>query len=211
LLLDEPYDDLDVAGQAALTHDLRRAIAETHVAVAMVTHDLRRALLLADRIAVLRAGRVEQHGPRADVLARPVNAAVAQLVGMDNLARAVVEADGWAAVDPAHRAPLAEPPASGARGWIGIRPEHLKLDVGRGEGESIGKGRVESLVDDGFTTHVSVTWAGLDLRTHLLSGRGLARTLAVGDPVSLSVRPECVHWIDESEPVPDAKTTTEQT
>ena len=35
----------------------------------------------------------------------------------------------------------------------------------------------------------------LELRTHLLAGRGLARTLAVGDPVSLSVRPECVHWI----------------
>jgi ABC-type Fe3+/spermidine/putrescine transport system ATPase subunit len=177
----------------------------------MVTHDLRRALLLADRIAVLREGRVEQHGARADVLARPVSAEVARLVGMDNLARAVAEADGWAAADTAHRAPLAESPTPGARGWIGIRPEHLKLDVGRGEGESIGKGRVESLVDDGFTTHVSVAWAGLTLRTHLLSGRGLARTLAVGDPVSLSVRPECVHWIAEVDASSDGDPDTERT
>jgi ABC-type sulfate/molybdate transport systems ATPase subunit len=200
LLLDEPYDDLDVAGQAALTHDLRRAIRETGVAVAVVTHDLRRALLLADRIAVLCGGRVQQQAARAEVLARPVSAEVARLVGMDNLARAVAEPDGWAGVDASHRAPLAAPPAAGSRGWIGIRPEHLKLDVGRGDGESIGKGRVESLVDDGFTTHVSVSWAGLSLRTHLLSGRGLARTLAVGDPVSLSVRPECVHWIADPKP-----------
>jgi ABC-type sulfate/molybdate transport systems ATPase subunit len=197
LLLDEPYDDLDVAGQAALTRDLRRAIAETGVAVAVVTHDLRRALLLADRIAVLCDGRVQQQGARAEVLARPVSARVARLVGMDNLARAEALSDGWASVDAAHRAPLATPPPAGARGWIGIRPEHLKLDVGRGEGESIGKGRVESLVDDGFTTQVEVAWAGLSLRTHLLSGRGLARTLSVGDPVSLSVRSECVHWIPE--------------
>jgi len=197
LLLDEPYDDLDVAGQAALTRDLRRAIAETGVAVAVVTHDLRRALLLADRIAVLCDGRLQQQGPRAEVLACPAGPRVARLVGMDNLARAVALPDGWAEVDASHRTPLASAPPAGARGWIGIRPEHLKLDVGRGAGESIGKGRVESLVDDGFTTHVEVSWAGLSLRTHLLSGRGLARSLAVGDPVSLSVRPECVHWMPE--------------
>ena len=85
LLLDEPYDDLDGAGQAALTLDLRRVIADTGVAVALVTHDLRRALLLADRIAALFAGRIQQQGPRALMLARPATRAVARLVGMENL------------------------------------------------------------------------------------------------------------------------------
>ena len=47
LLLDEPYDDLDAAGQATLTLDLRRVIAEHSVLrAALVTHELRRALLL---------------------------------------------------------------------------------------------------------------------------------------------------------------------
>jgi len=195
LLLDEPYDDLDTAGQAALTLDLRRVIAETGVAVALVTHELRRALLLADRIAALIAGRVRQQGPRAEVLARPNSTAVARLVGMDNLVLGTADADGFGQIDDAHRIPLAAPPRAGEEGWIGIRPEHLKLDVGRGEGELIGKGHVASLVDDGVTAHVGVAWAGLELRTHLLAGRGLARTLSVGDPVSLSVRPQCVHWI----------------
>ncbi len=197
LLLDEPYDDLDTAGQAALTLDLRRVIAETGVAVALVTHDLRRALLLADRIAALIAGRVQQQGARAAMLARPANRAVARLVGMDNLVPGTADADGFGRIDEAHRIPLAQARRVGERGWIGIRPEHLKLDVGRGEGESIGKGRVTSLVDDGVTTHVRVAWADLELRTHLLAGRGLARTLSVGDPVSLTVRSECVHWIPE--------------
>jgi ABC-type sulfate/molybdate transport systems ATPase subunit len=197
LLLDEPYDDLDAAGQATLTLDLRRVIAETGVAVALVTHELRRALLLADRIAVLIEGRVEQQGPRATVLARPASRAVAWLVGMDNLVSGTADEGGFGRIDEAHRIPLATSPPAGEAGWIGIRPEHLKLDVGRGEGESIGKGRVTSLVDDGITTHVRVEWAGRELHTHLLAGRGLARTLSLGDPVSLTVRPECVHWIPE--------------
>ena len=197
LLLDEPYDDLDGAGQASLTLDLRRVIAETGVAVALVTHDLRRALLLADRIAALFAGRIEQQGPRALMLAQPATRAVARLVGMENLVAGVAEANGSARVDDAHRIPLGAVPPAGEHGWIGIRPEHIKLDVGRGEGEPIGKGRVSSLVDDGITTHVRVAWAGEELRTHLLAGRGLARTLSVGDLVSLSVRSECVHWIPE--------------
>ncbi len=199
LLLDEPYDDLDAAGQAALTRDLRRAIAQTGVAVAVVTHDLRRALLLADRIAVLIEGRLRQVGPRAEVLARPGDPEVARLVGMENRLPAEAEAGGTARVDDEHRVPLASVPPAGEVGWIGIRPEHLKLDVGRGEGEPIGKGVVESLVDDGIATHVAVHWAGHRLSTHLLAGRGLARTLSVGDPVSLSVRPERVHWMPASE------------
>ena len=85
LLLDEPFDDLDPAGQEALSLDLRRAIADTNVAVAVVTHDLRRALLLSDRIAVLLEGRVAQQGERDDVLAHPAGLAVARLVGMSNL------------------------------------------------------------------------------------------------------------------------------
>jgi len=195
LLLDEPYDDLDAAGCTALTLDLRRAIADTGVTLVVVSHELRRALPLADRIAVLIDGRVRQQGPRDEVLARPVSLSVAALVGMDNRIPAVAEAGGRARVDDVHAVPLASRPAAGETGWIGIRPEHLKLDVGRGEGEPVGKGVVTGLVDDGVTVSVGVAWAGHELRTVLLSGRGLARTLSPGDPVTLSVRPQAVHWI----------------
>jgi ABC-type sulfate/molybdate transport systems ATPase subunit len=201
LLLDEPFDDLDAAGQAALSLDLRRAIARTRVAVAMVTHDLRRALLLADRLGVLLGGRLAQQGPRAEVLARPRSLAVARLVGMLNLVRGRITRDDAGVrveVDAQHRIPVASDLPDGSRVHAGIRPEHLKLDVGRGEGESIGKGRVQSVVDDGVAASVSIEWAGQPLRTHLLAGRGLARTLAPGDPVSLSVRADHVHVLADT-------------
>ena len=197
LLLDEPFDDLDTEGQRRLSLDLRRAVDDTRVAVAMVTHDLRRALLLADRIAVLAPGRLAQHGLRDDVLERPDTPEIARTVGMSNLAEGIVRLrdDGarWVEVEHGFEVPTEAALEAGARAWIGIRPEHLKLDVGRGEGEPIGKAIVESLVSDGLATVVSLRVRERVFTTHLLSGRGLARRLRPGDPVSLAVRPEHVH------------------
>jgi ABC-type Fe3+/spermidine/putrescine transport system ATPase subunit len=209
LLLDEPFDDLDAGGQAALSLDLRRAIAETGVAVAMVTHDLRRALLLADRIAVLIDGRLAQLGACDEVLERPSSLGVAQVVGMANLIRGeVVERRGDVAVaavaavagsDSQHRVAARSDLPVGTPVWLGIRPEHLKLDVGRGVVEPLGKAIVRSIVSDGVAVTVVVGWAGTELRTHLLAGRGLARTLAIGDTVSFAADPSQVHLIpDES-------------
>jgi ABC-type Fe3+/spermidine/putrescine transport system ATPase subunit len=205
LLHDEPFDDLDAAGQEALSLDLRRALAGMEVAVAVVTHDLRRALLLADRIAVLLDGSLVQVGAREEVLARPAGAAVAGVVGMANLVPGELAAGaddlGLVRVDEQHAIPveLARAAANGlhpgAAVLAGIRPERLKLDVGRGEGIPIGKGVVRTLVSDGVAATVGVAWAGCELRTHLLAGRGLARTLRPGDAVTLSVRPEDVHLL----------------
>ena len=211
LLLDEPFDDLDASGQEALSLDLRRAIAGTNVAVAVVTHDLRRALLLSDRIAVLREGRLVQQGEREEVLARPVDTGVAQQVGMSNLVLGCYEPPapgeelGHVVVDPQHRIPALEQREAGAAVCAGIRPERLKVEVGRGEGIPIGKGRVRTVVSDGVAATLSVEWAGIELRTHLLAGRGLARTIAAGDAVTLSVRPEDVHLL---EPEPDPRLTS---
>ncbi len=200
LLLDEPFAGLDADGQAALSLDLRRAISDTGVAVAMVTHDLRRAMLLADRIAVLIDGRLAQVGRRDDVLEQPSTPEIAQVVGMTNLVRGVVTEErrgdfALVEVDAQHRVVTHVECSPGDRVWIGIRPEHLKLDVGRGAVDPIGKGVVRGLVNDGVAVTVQVDWAGTELRTHLMAGRGLARTLQVGASVSLSASPEHVHLI----------------
>ena len=57
------------------------------------------------------------------------------------------------------------------------------------------KGVVKSVVNDGVAVTVAIEWAGVELRILLLAGRGLARSLAAGEPVPLSVRPERVHLI----------------
>ncbi len=197
LLLDEPFDDLDAEGQRRLSLDLARAVRETAMALVIVTHDLRRAMLLADRIAVLIRGRLTQQGPREEVLRHPVSPVVARTVGMTNLiqgriegadspARRLVAEGGLAIPLPAHFAP-----ASSA--WVGIRPEDLKIDVGRGDGDPIGEARVESRVSDGASTVVGLRCGPFELTTYLLAHRGLDRRLSVGDRVTLSVRPEHVH------------------
>jgi ABC-type sulfate/molybdate transport systems ATPase subunit len=193
LLLDEPFDDLDADAQEALSIDLRGVIDETGVAVAVVTHDLRRAVLLSDRIAVLLAGALQQVDLRERVLARPKTPAVARLVGMTNLIPGVVRANRTVEVDPEHAIQTRPELAPGTRVWVGLRGEHVKLDVGRGQRPLIGKGVVRQLVSDGLLMAVKLEWAGLELRTHLVSGRGLARTLAPGDAVSIAVRAEDAH------------------
>ncbi len=221
LLLDEPFDDLDVAGREALSFDLRHAIAETEVAVAMVTHELRQALLLADRIAVLCEGRLVQVGSRDEILRRPASPAVAQLVGMDNVIAGVVVGRDAAdltlvEVRPGQHLRSAVHASPGEPVWIGIRPEHVKLDAKRGEDARIEhstssvfgeqpvpfrgqgplgnlKGKVQRLVSDGTLATAWIDWEGSELRTHLIAGRGLGHTLEPGDPVLFAIRPEDVH------------------
>ena len=193
LLLDEPFEDLDTRAQESLSRDIRLAVAETGVAVAVVTHDLRRAVLVSDRIAVLLGGGLRQVGDRDAVLNRPADREVAALVGMTNLFPAEIETDGLARVDARHTIPVATSGRIGARVWVGLRPEHLKVDVGRGDGTTIGKGRITERASDGLLTTLSIAWAGHSLRTHLVAGRGLARDLFPGDEVSLAVRREDVH------------------
>jgi ABC-type Fe3+/spermidine/putrescine transport system ATPase subunit len=197
LLLDEPFDDLDTQGQRQLTLDLQAAIRDTRVAVAMVTHDLRRALLLADRIAVLARGELVQHGARDEILMRPDSPEIARTVGMTNIATGrVSRREGgisWVEIDEGLEVPTGCDVPLGAAVWIGIRPEHLKLDVGRGDGLPLGKAHVENLVNDGLATVVTMRARDRSFTTHLLSGRGLARRLRAGDPVALAVRPDQVH------------------
>lgn len=197
LLLDEPFDDLDAEGQRQLSIDLLRAVRETGIALVVVTHDLRRALLLADRIAVLIAGSIAQQGPRDEVLHHPASPAVARIVGMTNLAEGVVvESDAGESrieIAPGRIVVAGTALPVGQAVWLGIRPEHLKIDVGKGEGLAIGRARVESLLDDGLATVVELELEGARFTTHLLSGRGLARRLRIGDRVDLAVAPEQVH------------------
>jgi ABC-type sulfate/molybdate transport systems ATPase subunit len=211
LLLDEPFDDLDAEGQRKLSLDLQQAIAQTDVAVAMVTHDLRRALLLADRIAVLERGQLVQHGLSDSVLMRPESQQIARIVGMTNLASGRVrrreQGIAWIEIEDGFEIPTRSPEAIGKKVWIGIRPEHLKIDVGRGDGQPIGKARVDRLVSDGLATVVSLRAQDRSFTTHLLSGRGLARRLRPGDLVSLAVDPDHVHArpFNEAQPLDEAQ------
>ncbi len=94
LLLDEPFTALDGPTRRALRHEVRRLHEERGVPVLLVTHDTDEAFALADRIAVIDAGRVLQIDDRDGVFGRPLSRRVAELVGVENILPGVVRSAG---------------------------------------------------------------------------------------------------------------------
>ena len=85
LMLDEPFGSLDRVLRRQLTAELSRLLTELDQTALHVTHDQEEAFALADRVAVLRAGRVEQLGRPEDLWTRPVSTFVAEFLGHPNI------------------------------------------------------------------------------------------------------------------------------
>jgi len=92
LLLDEPFGALDPVTRDRLQQSFQRIRGELALTVVFVTHDMTEALLLGDRIAVLRAGRLVQLGAPAELLLRPADAGVAELMATPRRQTEAVEA-----------------------------------------------------------------------------------------------------------------------
>src|SRR5262249_47956312 len=84
LLLDEPLSALDRQLRDEMRHELRRLLTAVNITALIVTHDQDEALALADRIVVMRAGRVEQIGSPREVYRKPRTRFVAGFVGESN-------------------------------------------------------------------------------------------------------------------------------
>jgi putative spermidine/putrescine transport system ATP-binding protein len=84
LLLDEPLSNLDARLRLEMRSELRRLQRELGITMIYVTHDQAEALALADRIVVMRAGRIEQTGSPEEIYERPVSGFVARFMGFEN-------------------------------------------------------------------------------------------------------------------------------
>ncbi len=95
LMLDEPLGALDRTLREQLLDDLRALLRTQHLAqtALYVTHDQEEAFTLADRVAVMRSGRIIQLGPPEAVYARPATAFVARFLGLTNLVEAAPAGD----------------------------------------------------------------------------------------------------------------------
>ncbi len=91
LLLDEPLSALDAALRVELRRELRRILKERSITVIYVTHDQEEGLVLADEMAVMRNGRIEQLGLPQEVYRDPATPFVASFLGKANLWKGVVE------------------------------------------------------------------------------------------------------------------------
>jgi ABC-type Fe3+/spermidine/putrescine transport system ATPase subunit len=85
LLLDEPLSNLDAQLRVEMRGEIRQLQQSLGITALYVTHDQEEALAISDRIAVMRAGRIEQLGAPAEIYARPVTEFVAEFMGTTNL------------------------------------------------------------------------------------------------------------------------------
>jgi iron(III) transport system ATP-binding protein len=124
VLMDEPFSGLDARLRETIRDDTLHVLKNSGAATLMVTHDPEEAMFMADRIAVMCAGRIEQDGPPDAVYAKPASAFVARFFGQVNEIDGRVQ--GGHVATPFGRVAAPGFP-EGARVKALIRPEGLKL------------------------------------------------------------------------------------
>jgi lactose/L-arabinose transport system ATP-binding protein len=132
-LFDEPLSNLDAELRVEMRVEIARLHREIGATMIYVTHDQVEAMTLADKIVVLRAGRVEQVGRPLDLYHDPDNRFVAGFIGSPamNFVGAVTENGAVSApgLGPASVPTSVALPGSGAKVSLGLRPQHLALDT----------------------------------------------------------------------------------
>ena len=140
LLLDEPLGALDLKLRRQMQIELKRIQTEVGLTFVHVTHDQEEAMTMADTIAVMNGGHIEQLGGPTELYEAPTTTFVANFLGQSNLVHASVSgADGDNLVLEVQGQKLAMPASRRTSGeddlLIGVRPEKIQL-VGPGDGTS---------------------------------------------------------------------------
>ncbi|HLE99608.1 MAG TPA: ABC transporter ATP-binding protein [Gaiellaceae bacterium] len=137
LLLDEPLGALDLKLRKQMQLELKRIQHEVGITFVHVTHDQEESMTMADEIAVMNRGRIEQLGPPQELYERPATAFVAGFLGISNLLRGTVEGPGAVRLESGE---LVQARVNGRTGRVaaGVRPEKITLGPGGGENELAG-------------------------------------------------------------------------
>jgi spermidine/putrescine transport system ATP-binding protein len=140
LLLDEPLGALDLKLRRQMQIELKRIQTEVGITFVHVTHDQEEAMTMADTIAVMNQGVIEQMGAPAELYDSPATTFVSNFLGQSNLVKAeVVGRDGDDMVVDAQGSKLAAPRSRARRTdgtvWVGVRPE--KVFLGRRDSETV--------------------------------------------------------------------------
>jgi sn-glycerol 3-phosphate transport system ATP-binding protein len=130
-LLDEPLSNLDAQLRVEMRREIRTLQQKLGITMLYVTHDQTEAMTMADQVILLRAGRVEQDGPPAELYARPATAFAARFIGTPpmNILR-LAPGRGGAVVAGTEGPVILAGAASGS--LAGIRPEEIQIAAGGG-------------------------------------------------------------------------------
>ena len=193
VLLDEPFSSLDAAMRFDVRADVARVLTETGTTAVLVTHDQDEALSLADRVAVLRDGRVAQSAGPEELYAAPLDPSLARFVGDANILEGTVRA-GMVQTALGVLALGEQAPAlrEAERVLVLVRPEQVQLR-GAQDGEQF-RGRVTRCHFYGHDMLVTVEM-GHDVDTLAVQARLTGRSpLGTGSLVSLSVSGPVKAW-----------------
>jgi molybdate transport system permease protein len=205
VLLDEPFSALDAPVRDDLRRELRRLQREAGLSTVLVTHDPEEAAILADEIIVVSEGQVLQVGRVSEVYRRPASPEVARLLGIGNLCRGVVAADGTVLTGSVSLTVTAELPIGAAVMWS-VLPEQVQVirfpsdtDVSRSSATSLAfpedavahRAVVTDVIDLGSAVEVTVLLeGGPELRARSTNWLGTAigeDCLVRLDPAALMV------------------------
>jgi putative spermidine/putrescine transport system ATP-binding protein len=111
LLLDEPLSNLDARVRQSVRHEIKALQGQLGITAIHVTHDREEAMVMADRIAIMNAGRIVQEGPPEEIYNLPASPFVATFMGADNVIRLQVTRSGQTlhVAEGEHNAPAALP------------------------------------------------------------------------------------------------------
>ena len=196
LLLDEPLGALDLKLRKQMQLELKAIQHDVGITFIHVTHDQEEAMTMADRIAVMNQGHVEQLGPPDELYERPASAFVAGFLGVSNLLSGVVEdPDGVRLADGT----LVQAQVDGKRGPVaaGVRPEKITL------GESGGQNRLPGTIAEtayiGVATQFVVDTPAGTVHVFAQNIDSGKRIPVPGSNVTLSWSPESTFVVERGE------------
>ncbi len=151
LLLDEPLSNLDTKLRHDMRSEIRRICKSTGLTTVYVTHDQKEALSVADRIAILRDGRLEQVGTPEDLYMRPRNSFVADFIGPTNLiSGSIVSQNGQLCQIETGAGPITAPVLENAPAKVilSIRPERIRIASRHNAAPAKGQNRLQGTVKE---------------------------------------------------------------
>jgi putative spermidine/putrescine transport system ATP-binding protein len=169
LLLDEPLGALDRNLRESMQVEIRQIQKRLGITAVLVTHDQEEALTMADRVVIMRGGRLEQVGTPEEIYSRPASRFVASFIGASNFLRGSVEGrcGGELQVRLASGGRVLVPWPDDGRKDVGrkdvlisVRPESVSLGALDGDAAAVEGGTpatVQQIVYRGQTTHVHMT------------------------------------------------------
>jgi spermidine/putrescine transport system ATP-binding protein len=210
LLLDEPLGALDLKLRRQMQIELKRIQTEVGLTFVHVTHDQEEAMTMADTIAVMNSGRIEQLGSPVELYESPTTAYVANFLGQSNLVRATVRVRSSERVtfeigDQLLSMPAARCRCDGTEILAGVRPEKIHLAVDAGDGAVAPPGGPANRLTGGLITDASFTGVSTQYLVRLPWGqelmvfaqnRGVGDVLPVGERVAVSWEPEHTFGLD---------------